>query len=71
MHATVIVSSMDGPPCSWGTLIREDFFSLNNLQNQLRCHLNYNTLIGGHQLQLSFASYPEVLLLSCWNWMRV
>ena len=31
MHATVIVSSMDGPPCSWGTLLKEGSLSLNHL----------------------------------------
>ena len=31
---TVMVSSTGGPPCSWGTLLREGFFSLNH-------HLNH------------------------------
>ena len=50
MHATVIVSSMDGPVYSWGALLREGSFSLNRLQSHLKCHLSYNNLIEGHQL---------------------
>ena len=33
MCATVIVSSMGGPPHSLGTLLREGSFILNHLQN--------------------------------------
>ena len=46
MHTTVIVSSMDGPPHSWGALLREGSFSLNHLQSHLSC----KNLIEGHQL---------------------
>ena len=49
MHVTVIVSSMNGPPCSWGALLREGSFSLNHLQSHWRCHPSCNTLIVGHQ----------------------
>ena len=49
IHATVIVSSIGGPPHSWSALLREGSFSLNHHQNQYMCHQNYSNQTGGHQ----------------------
>ena len=49
IHATVMVSSTGGPPCSWGALLREGFFSLNHHWNHWMHHPNCSSQTGGHQ----------------------
>ena len=44
--AMVIVSSIVGPPHSWGALLREGSFSLNPHQNHWMHHQNCSSQIG-------------------------
>ena len=48
IHGNVMVYSTGDPPHSWGTLLREGFFSLNHWNHWMH-HPNCSSQTGGHQ----------------------
>ena len=49
MHATVIISTVVGPPCLWGALLREGSLRLNPHLTHWMIHQNCNNQMEGHQ----------------------